>query len=69
MKSQYRIGMGLIVLGVGIGANAVLCPLALRVIRFHHSANAVNQLIGGEIVSLIVVAPLSVVAGILWMRG
>jgi len=69
MKSQHRVGMGLIVLGAGIAANAVLGPLALRVIRFHNSASAVNQLIGGEIVSLIVVAPLSVAAGILWMRG
>ncbi len=69
MKSQHRVGMGLIVLGAGIAANAVLGPLALRVIRFHNSASAVNQLIGGEIVSLIVVAPLSVAAGILWMCG
>jgi len=69
MKGQHRVGTGRIILGAGIAANAVLGPLALRVIRFENSASAVNQLIGGEIVSLIVVAPLSVAAGILWMRG
>jgi len=41
MKSQHRVGMGLIVLGAGIAANAVLGPLALCVIRFHNSASAV----------------------------
>lgn len=69
MKRRHLVGIGLISLGAGIAANAVLGPLALRVIRFHNSPNAINQLIGGEIVSLVVVAPLSVAAGVLWIRG
>lgn len=69
MKTQYSVGVGVVALGVGIAANAVLGPLALRVIRFHNSVSGVNQLVGGEAVSLIVVAPLSVAAGILWIRG
>lgn len=69
MKTQYSVGVGLVALGVGIAANAVLGPLALRVIRFHNSVSGINQLVGGEAVSLFVVAPLSVTAGVLWMRG
>jgi len=69
MAMQYLVGMGLVGLGAGIAVNAVLGPLALGVIRFHNSPNAINQLIGGEIVSLVVVAPLSLAAGVLWMRG
>ncbi len=69
MKRRHLVGLGLISLGAGIAANAVLGPLALRVIRFHNSPNAINQLIGGEIVSLVVVAPLAITAGALWMRG
>nr|MDQ6905920.1 hypothetical protein [Chloroflexota bacterium] len=63
------VGMGLITLGAGIAANALLGPLALRVLHFHNSASGINQLIGGEAVSLVVVAPLSVAAGALWLRG
>ncbi len=69
MDTQRLIGVGLIGLGAGIAANAILGPLALRVIHFHNSVSGIDQLIGGEAVSLVVVAPLSVAAGALWMRG
>lgn len=69
MKRPRLVGAGLIALGAGVAANALLGPLALGVIRFHNSASGIHQLIGGEAISLVVVAPLSVAAGALWLRG
>ena len=62
-------GIASIVLGVGTAVSVILGPLVTNVIKFHVSDNARNQLIGGEIVSLCVVAPLAVAAGVLWLRG
>jgi len=42
MKTQYSVGVGLVALGVGIAANAVLGPLVLDVIRFHNSVSGIN---------------------------
>lgn len=69
MKRQHIVGAALVALGAGVAANALLGPLALGVIRSHNSASGIHQLIGGEAISLIVVAPLSVAAGALWLRG
>jgi hypothetical protein len=69
MKRQRLVGAGLVALGAGIAANALLGPLALRIIGFHNSASGIDQLMGGEAISLVVVAPLSVTAGVFWMRG
>lgn len=61
-------GFGLLILGVGLIVSAVLGPLALGVIVFRVSDNMENQLIGGEIVSLFVAAPVALLAGLLWLR-
>lgn len=61
-------GLGLIGLGLGIAASAILGPLVLNVIRLRTSASIENQFIGGEIVSLGVVAPVAIAAGVLWLR-
>jgi hypothetical protein len=42
--------------------------LVLNVIRFRTSANIENQFIGGDAVSLGLVAPVAIVAGVLWLR-
>lgn len=62
-------GLGTLLLGLGVAASAILGPLGLGVIRFRTSANVELQFVGGEIVSLLVVAPLAIVAGVLWLRG
>jgi hypothetical protein len=68
--SPHRVaGFGSVVLGAGIAAAAILGPLGFKVIRFRTSAQLENQFVGGEIVSLGVVAPASIVAGTLWWRG
>ncbi len=60
---------GLIMLGFGAAAVALLGPLATEVIRYHASDGAVNQIAGGDVAGLVLVAPLSVVAGVLvWRR-
>jgi hypothetical protein len=69
MTRHTRAGWESIALGAGIAIAAVLGPLVTGVIRFRTSANAENQFIGGEVVSLAVVAPVLVAAGVLWLRG
>lgn len=59
-------GLGLI--GIGIAASSILGPLALNVIRLRTSESIENQFIGGEIVSLGLVAPVAIAAGVLWLR-
>ncbi len=68
MRRHIIAGLAAIALGAGIAAGAVLGPLALRVIQFRTSANLENQFVGGEVVSLAVVAPALIVAGGLWLR-
>ena len=67
--NPHRIaGLGAIALGTGIAVSAVMGPLVLKVIKFRTSENLENQWIGGEMVSLAVVAPVAVAAGVLWLR-
>ncbi|HEY7031536.1 MAG TPA: hypothetical protein VH482_09430 [Thermomicrobiales bacterium] len=69
MKPQRLAGFGSIALGAGIATAAVLGPLALKAIQFRTSDRIENQFVGGEIVSLAVVAPTAIAAGVLWLRG
>src|SRR5579883_2793535 len=67
---QDRVAAGVLaLLGVGLAANALFGPLLLGSIRFHVSHGAETQLLGGEIVSLAVAAPLALLAALLWLRG
>jgi hypothetical protein len=56
-------------LGVGTALVALLGPLGGGVIRYHASAGAVNQILGGDVAGLLLVAPVAIVAGILALRG
>ncbi len=68
--TRYRIaGLGSISLGTGIAVSAILGPLVLNAIEFRTSNSIENQFVGGEIVSLAVVAPAAIAAGVLWLRG
>ncbi len=69
MTRSRLAGLGSIALGAGIVVSAILGPLGLKVIRFRTSDHLVNQFIGGEVISLGVVAPMAITAGVLWMRG
>ena len=69
MTPRRITGFGLMALGAGVAASALLGPLALKVIRFRTSANIENQFVGGEVISLTLVAPVAVTAGVLWLKG
>jgi hypothetical protein len=61
-------GRGLLVLGAGAAASALLGPLALKVIDYHTSQDMLNQFKGADLATLAVVAPAAVGAGLLWLR-
>jgi hypothetical protein len=63
------LAVALFVLGGGAAAVALLGPLVGGIIRYHVSDGAVNQIIGGDVAGLILVAPASVLAGLLVWRG
>jgi len=67
---QRRIaGAALVALGTGIAANAMLGPLVFGVIRIRESPAMETQLLGGELTSLLLAAPLAIAAGVAWWRG
>lgn len=68
MATRHIAGFDALVLGPGVAASAILGPLGLGVIRFRTPPNMESQFVGGEIVSLIVVALLANMAGGLWLR-
>ncbi|HEV8447801.1 MAG TPA: hypothetical protein VGQ44_13310 [Gemmatimonadaceae bacterium] len=69
MRNRRIVGATLIALGAAIASNAVLGPLVLGVIRIHESPAMETQLLGGELTSLFIAAPLAIAAGIAWWRG
>jgi FtsH-binding integral membrane protein len=68
MRTSRWLSFGSIVLGIGIAVNSLLGPLFGHTIRYHVTTMMVNQTIGLDLVMVVVVAPLSVVAGILALR-
>lgn len=61
--------MGMIILGLGVATSALLGPLMFGVIQYHASSGAINQVTGGDAAALFLVAPVSIIAGILALRG
>lgn len=74
-RSNHRLaraaipGIGSLLLALGMVTSALLGPLVLDVVTFPVSADMENQLVGGEVASLLVAAPLAAIAGALWLRG
>jgi hypothetical protein len=63
------LAVGLMILGAGAAVVGLLGPLVGEVIRYHASEGAVNQIVGGDVAGLLLVAPVSILAGILvWRR-
>lgn len=73
-RPLYRTGgrvwlaIALWILGVGAAAVALLGPLVFGVIDYHVSERAVNQIIGGDVAGLFLVAAVAIIAGILVWR-
>ena len=59
----------LVALSVGVALAALLGPLTGGPIRYHVSADALNQVIGGDLVAVALVAPVSLFAALLAWRG
>lgn len=69
MRIHRWLGIGLITLGLGLVVNSILGPLVFGIIEYPLSETLLNQTIGLDAVSLALVAPMSVAAGGLVLRG
>jgi hypothetical protein len=67
--SHRSFGIALIALGVGLIVNSLLGPFIADAIQYPLSESVLNQTIGLEAVSLLLVAPLCILAGALAIRG
>lgn len=61
-------GLGFLTLSAAMAASALLGPLGLGVIEFRVSDAMENQLVGGELIALLLIAPMAMAAGILFLR-
>jgi hypothetical protein len=59
----------LITLAAGIALLSLLGPLAFGLLRYHVVPDVENQVVGADLVALVLVAPVCVVAGLLVRRG
>lgn len=67
--TNHRLsGIALIALGVGLVANSLLGPFIADAIQYPFSESVLNQMIGLEAFSLVLVAPLCIFAGVLAVR-
>lgn len=74
MQAQVRdpqifLGLGMLALGSGLALNTLLGPLFGNVIDYPFTETVVNETLALEAVTLALVAPLAVVAGVLTLRG
>jgi hypothetical protein len=69
MSSHQGVAVALFLLGLGAMAVALLRPLASDLIEYHVSESSSAQIKGGDIAGLVLVAPVSILAGILVWRG
>jgi hypothetical protein len=70
MSGQHKVMAVLTAaLGVGVAAASLLGPLVLDVLRYRTSDTALNQVTGGDLAGLVVVAPVALVAAVLLWRG
>lgn len=69
MRARRLTGSLLVVLGVVVAAVAVLGPLMTGAIRYRTSATTLNQIVGGDVAALLLVAPACVGAGICALLG
>lgn len=63
------MAVGLFLLGAGAAAAALMGPLVADLIRYHVSEGAANQIVGGDVAGLVLVAPVCIMSGILAWRG
>lgn len=64
-----RLAVVLFALGLGVATASLLGPLVMDMIQFHVVDDVLNQVIGGDLVGLVLVAPVALAAGVLVWRG
>ena len=69
LRSHPRLGIGLLALGLGLVLNTLLGPLVADGIDYPFTETVRNETLGLELVSLVLVAPLAILAGGLALRG
>ena len=67
--TERFVGALVVVLGVVVALVALLGPLVTGTLTYHVSPSAADQVRGGDAVALALVAPVSVLAGVLLLRG
>ncbi|WP_206510402.1 hypothetical protein C5142_22980 [Rhodococcus sp. BGS-1C] len=68
-SAHAAFATGMFVLAVLLVSNSILGPLGIGIIDYPISTTLQNQLIGLELVTLVLVTPLSIAAGVLALRG
>jgi len=68
-QNHHWFGVGMLASGVGLAANTMLGPLVADAIRYPFTETVLNETLGLEAVSLLLVAPLAIAAGLLALRG
>ena len=63
------LGLALITFGIGVATAALLGPLVSDVIAYHVIDDVLNQVMGGDAIGLVLVAPTAIAAGVLMIRG
>ena len=68
MRTSRWFGWGLVALGTVVATTALLGPWALDVIHYRTSPTTLNQVVGGDAAAFLVVAPVTVLVGVLALR-
>jgi hypothetical protein len=68
-RADRWLGIGMLILAAGLAINTLLGPLFTAVIEYPFTETVYNETLGLEAVSLALIAPLAVIAGVLVLRG
>jgi hypothetical protein len=63
------LGVGLMLLAAAVAVVAVVGPLVFDVLHYRTSATSMNQILGADAATLVVVVPVSLAVGLLAIRG
>jgi hypothetical protein len=67
--SDRWLAGGMLALGAGLAANTLLGPLFAGAVTYPFTETVYNETLGLEAISLVLIAPLAIVAGMLTLRG
>ncbi len=68
-RSRVIPGVGLLALAAAMALATLLGPFGFGVIRFAVSESAETQLLGGEIITVVLAIPIAITAGVMTLRG